>query len=64
MRKNIFERFGEFQEEWVALTPDEKKLLIHSPCLSTVVQVEKKVGRPVYVRIPQWDTNYAASCLP
>ncbi len=63
---DIYERFGDFQEEWLALTSDEKELLAHSPDLSIVVQTTKEKGieKPLYVRIPRWDTNFVPSCLP
>ena len=63
---DIYERFGKYQQEWLALTSDEKELLAHSPDLSRVVQAakEKGVEKPLYVHIPRWDTNFVPSCLP
>ncbi|MBI4057207.1 MAG: hypothetical protein HY399_06630 [Elusimicrobia bacterium] len=64
MKKNAYERFAQYQEQWIALTSDEEELIAHAPDLSLVVRTaqQKGVKRPVYLHIPRWDANFAPAC--
>lgn len=65
MRNDIYQRFAQFQDRWIALTPKDEQLIASAEALSEVVLAAKKKGveRPVYLHIPRWDSNYAPACF-
>ncbi|MHB2025830.1 MAG: hypothetical protein ACYCPQ_04215 [Elusimicrobiota bacterium] len=65
MRNDIYQRFAQYQEQWIALTPNREQLIAHAANLGEVVRVakEKRVDRPVYLHIPRWDSNFAPACF-
>ncbi|MBI4678097.1 MAG: hypothetical protein HY748_10990 [Elusimicrobia bacterium] len=64
MRNDLYQRFAQQQDRWIALTPNEEKLIASSEDLAVVVAAAKQKGiaRPVYLHIPRWDSNFAPAC--
>lgn len=64
MKNDIYQRFAQYQDCWIALTPKDEQLIASSDNLATVVEAAKQKGvaRPIYLRIPRWDSNYAPVC--
>lgn len=60
-RDDLYQVYARYKNEWVALTPDESKLLGHSPDLTLLAKKAKGQGydHPRFIHIPPADLNFA-----
>lgn len=60
-RDDTYIRYSQYENMWIALTPDESELLASSANLQEVAKVAQKKGcaHPRYIHIPPADLNFA-----
>lgn len=60
MTPNVIKKLEEFEDQWIALSPDESKIVSNNKDLEKAVfQAEKKgVKNPVMVKAPSRNSAY------